>query len=60
MLMDKAAILEFVVEVVRKLEDRHTLLPLRRRRIVERSFGWMMKSVAWCAIMNGVSTSLDN
>jgi putative transposase len=43
MLMDKAALLDFGVEVVRKLEDQHTFVPLRRRCVVERSCGWMVK-----------------
>lgn len=42
MLMDKAAVLDFVIEVVRKLNDQHTFVPLRRRWVVERTFGWMM------------------
>jgi transposase len=42
MLLDKAAMLEFVVEVVRKIQEQHEFIPLRRRWVVERSFGWMM------------------
>jgi putative transposase len=42
MLMDKAALLDFVVELVRKIKDQHTFVPLRRRWVVERSFGWML------------------
>lgn len=42
-MMDKAALLGFVVEVVRKLQDQHTFVPLPRRWVVERSFGWMMR-----------------
>ena len=43
MLMDKAALLDFVVEVVRKLAQQHAFVPLPRRWVVERSFGWMMQ-----------------
>lgn len=42
MLMDKAVMLEFVIEVIRKMQEQHTFVPLRRRWVVERSFGWMM------------------
>jgi transposase len=41
MLLDKAALLEFVVEIVHKMQDQHTFVPLRRRWVVERSFGWV-------------------
>jgi len=41
--MDKATILGFVVEVVRKLENQHSFIPLQRRWVVERSFGWMLQ-----------------
>ena len=42
MLMDKAATQDFVVEVVRKMKDQHGFIPLSRRWVVERTFGWMM------------------
>ncbi|GAB3555496.1 IS5-like element ISMac15 family transposase [Noviherbaspirillum agri] len=42
-LMDEATMLGFVVEVVRKLENQHSFVPLPRRWVVERSFGWMMQ-----------------
>jgi transposase len=41
-LLDKAAMLDFIVEVVRKLGDQHGFVALRRRWVVERTFGWMM------------------
>jgi transposase len=59
-LLDKAALLDFVIEVVRKLQDQHEFVPLRRRWVVERSFGWMMRWRRWCATMNSVSTSRKN
>lgn len=43
MLMDKAALLDFVVEVVRKVPQQHEFIALPRRWVVERSFGWMTK-----------------
>lgn len=42
MLMDKAATCDFVVEVVKKIADQHAFVPLPRRWVVERTFGWMM------------------
>jgi len=42
-LLDKAAFLDFIVEVVRKVQDQHTFMPLPRRWVVERTFGWMMR-----------------
>lgn len=43
MLMDKAAMLDFVVEVVRKMPQQCEFVALPWRWVVERSFGWMMK-----------------
>lgn len=34
--------LNFIVEVVRKLGDQYGFVALRRSWIVERTFGWMM------------------
>jgi putative transposase len=42
-LMSQAAYRDFVVEVVRKLEDQRGFQPLPRRWVVERTFGWMMR-----------------
>jgi putative transposase len=42
-LMSKAAYRDFVIEIVRKLENQHGFQPLPRRWVVERSFGWMMR-----------------
>jgi transposase len=42
-LLNKAAFLDFIVEVVRKIQDRHTFVPLPRRWVVERTFGWMTR-----------------
>lgn len=42
-LMDKAATLEFVVEVVRRHEQQTGFAVLPRRWVVERTFGWMVR-----------------
>ena len=42
-LLDKAAFLDFVVEVVRRLAGQHSFAPLPRRWVVERTFGWTMR-----------------
>jgi transposase len=42
-LMSKAAYRDFVIEVVRKLENQQGFQPLPRRWVVERTFGWMMR-----------------
>lgn len=40
-MLDKAAFLDFVVEIVRRIEQGFSVLP--RRWVVERSFAWMMR-----------------
>jgi hypothetical protein len=42
-LLDKAAFPDFIVEVVRTVQDQHIFVPLPRRWVVERTFGWMMR-----------------
>jgi transposase len=42
-LLDKAAYLDFVIEVVRRLDAEPGFKVLRRRWVVERSFGWMTR-----------------
>lgn len=42
-LMDKAATLDFVVQVVRRHEDQIGFAVLPRRWVVERTFGWMIR-----------------
>ncbi len=42
-LLDKAAALEFVVEVVRRHEDQAGFEVLPRRWVVERTFGWLVR-----------------
>lgn len=43
-LMDKAAYLDFVIEVVRRIEGQPGFNVLPRRWVVERTFGWMTRS----------------
>lgn len=42
-LMDKAAYLDFVIEVVRRIQGQEGFKVLPRRWVVERTFGWMMR-----------------
>jgi putative transposase len=56
MLLDKAALLDFVVEVIRKLQQQHTFIPLKRRWVVERSFGWMMN---WRRLVRDYEERID-
>jgi transposase len=42
-LMDKAAFLDFVIEIVRRLDTEPGFKVLPRRWVVERTFGWMMR-----------------
>ena len=55
-LMDKAAFLDFVIEVVRRIdaEPRFKLVP--RRWVVERTFGWMMR---WRRLVRDYEARLD-
>jgi putative transposase len=56
MLMDKARTLDFVVEVVRKMQDQHQFMPLKKRWVVERSFGWMM---SWRRLVRDYEQRVD-
>lgn len=42
-LLDKPAFLDFPVEVVRQIEGKKGFHVLRRRWVVERSFGWLAR-----------------
>lgn len=55
-LLDEAVMLDFVVEVVRKMLDQHSFIPLPRRWVVERSFGWMMQ---WCRLVRDYERRID-
>ncbi len=54
-LLDKAAFLDFVVEVVRRLAGQG-FAPLPRRWVVERTFGWMMQ---WRRLVRNYEMRLD-
>jgi transposase len=41
--MDKAAYLEFVIEIIRRSDDQKGFEILPRRWVVERTFGWMTR-----------------
>lgn len=55
-LMDEATMLGFVVEVVHKLDNQHIFVPLPRRWVVERSFGWM---VQWHRLVRDYERRID-
>ena len=42
-LMDKATYLDFVVEIIRRSDQQKGFKVLPRRRVVERTFGWMTR-----------------
>ena len=42
-LMDKAAYLDFVVEIIRRSDDQKGFQVLPRRWVVERTFGWLTR-----------------
>ncbi|MDQ0394770.1 transposase [Labrys monachus] len=42
-LMDKAAYLDFVLEIIRRSQEQAGFQVLPRRWVVERTFGWMMR-----------------
>lgn len=55
-LMDKAAYLDFVVEIVRRCDDQKGFVILPRRWIVERTFGWMTR---WRRLVRDYEKRLD-
>lgn len=42
-LLDKAAFLDFVIEIVRRIDGEPDFEVLPRRWVVERTFGWMIR-----------------
>jgi hypothetical protein len=42
-LMDKAAYLDFVIEIIRRSDDQRGFQVLPRRWVVERTFGWITR-----------------
>ena len=55
-LMDKAAFLDFVIEVVRRIDNEQRFKVLPRRWVVERTFGWMMR---WRRLVRDYETRID-
>jgi len=55
-LMDKAAFLDFVVEIVRRIDSEEGFKVLPRRWVVERTFGWMMR---WRRLVRDYEKRLD-
>ncbi len=55
-LMDKAAFLDFVIEVVRRIEGQQGFEVLPRRWVVERTFGWMIR---WRRLVRDYEQRID-
>ena len=55
-LMDKAAYLDFVIEVIRRSDDQKGFQVLPRRWVVERTFGWMTR---WRRPVRDYETRID-
>ena len=55
-LMDKAAYLDFIVEIVRRSDDHKGFEVLPRRWVVERTFGWMTR---WRRLVRDYEARID-
>lgn len=55
-LMDKAAYLDFVIEVIRRSDDQKGFKVLPRRWVVERTFGWMVR---WRRLVRDYESRID-
>lgn len=55
-LMDKAAFMDFTIEIVRKLEGQHGFAVQPRRWVVERTFGWLMR---WRRLVRDYEKRID-
>jgi transposase len=55
-LMDKAAYLDFVIEVLRRIEGQPGFNVLPRRWVVERTFGWMTR---WRRLVRDYEARID-
>ena len=55
-LMDKAAFLDFVVEIVRRLDDEPGFKVVPRRWVVERTFGWLTR---WRRLVRDYEQRID-
>jgi putative transposase len=54
--MSKAALLDFVVEIVRRIDQEPGFKLLPRRWVVERTFGWMVR---WRRLVRDDEARLD-
>jgi transposase len=55
-LMDKAAFLDFTIEVIRRSDNQQGFEVLPRRWVVERTFGWMIR---WRRLVRDYETRID-
>jgi transposase len=55
-LMDKAAYLRFVIEIIRRRDDQKGLEVLPRRWVVERTFDWMIR---WRSLVRDYERRID-
>jgi len=55
-LMDKAAYLEFVIEIIRRCDNQKGFQVLPRRWVVERTFGWMTR---WRRLVRDYEKRID-
>jgi transposase len=55
-LMDKAAFLDFVIEVIKRSDDQKGFQVLPRRWVVERTFGWMIR---WRRLVRDYEQRID-
>ena len=55
-LMDKAALLNFVIEIVRRSDKQVGFVVIPRRWVVERTFGWMIR---WRRLVRDYEKRLD-
>ena len=55
-LMEKAAYLDFVIEIIRRSDDQKGFEVLPRRRVVERTFGWMTR---WRRLVRDYEQRID-
>lgn len=55
-LMDKAAFLDFMIEIVRRIDPDPGFKVLPRRWVVERTFGWMTR---WQRLVRDYEQRLD-
>jgi len=54
--MDKAAFLDFVVEVVRRIDKEPGFKVVPRRWVVERTFGWLTR---WSRLVRDYEQRID-